>query len=125
MMKPEIRPGQIWRHFKGGDYRVLHLATHSETGDKLVIYTKDGGDVTVWARPVSMWLEVVERNGKSQPRFALIFNAPQKEGTTNFCADCLWYESEQMYCFRQGNHSYDNVNCELWEPNTELPKEET
>lgn len=48
---------------------------------------------------------------------------PPKEEATNFCEDCLWYESEQMYCFRQGNHSYDNGNCELWEPNTESSKE--
>lgn len=79
MMNPNIRAGQIWRHFKGNTYHVLHLATHSETGDALVIYTKDGGDGTVWARPASMWLETVERNGKSQPRFALIFNPPPKE----------------------------------------------
>lgn len=71
-MKTEIRPGQMWRHFKGNTYRVLYLAKHSETGENLVIYTKNGGDGAVWARPASMWLETVERNGKSQPRFTLI-----------------------------------------------------
>ena len=63
-MKPEIRPGQIWRHFKGGVYRVLYLAKHSETGEELVTYTSDDGDGTVWARPASMWLETVEHDGK-------------------------------------------------------------
>lgn len=78
MINSDIRAGQAWRHFKGNTYYVLHLAKHSETGEALVIYVKDDGDGTVWARPASMWLEVVERNGKSQPRFALIFN-PSKE----------------------------------------------
>ena len=44
----------------------------------------------------------------------------------NFCEDCFWYESEEMYCFRCGCHSYDKSNCELWEPKkAELPKKET
>lgn len=46
---------------------------------------------------------------------------PTKE--ENFCADCAWYEAEEMYCFRQGNHSYDAGNCVLWEPKAEPPKE--
>ena len=53
-MKTEIRPGQIWRHFKGGVYRVLYLAKQSETKEEYVIYTRDDGDGTVWARLASM-----------------------------------------------------------------------
>lgn len=71
----------------------------------------DRGTDNEWAR------EALEKAQKPLPE-------PPKEDATNFCADCLWYESEQMYCFRQGNHSYDNGNCELWEPNTQPPKEE-
>lgn len=78
-MKPEIRPNQIWRHFKGGVYRVLYLAKQSETKEEYVIYTSDDGDGTVWARPAYMWLETVERDGKSQPRFELIFDPSSKE----------------------------------------------
>lgn len=79
-MKPEIRPGQIWRHFKGGVYRVLYLAKQSETKEEYVIYTSDDGGGTVWARPASMWLETVERDGKSQPRFELmIYDTSSKE----------------------------------------------
>ena len=78
-MKPEIRPGQIWRHFKGGVYRVLYLAKQSETKEEYGIYTRDDGDGSVWARPASMWLETVERDGKRQPRFDLIFDPSSKE----------------------------------------------
>lgn len=49
---------------------------------------------------------------------------PPKEEEDNFCIDCFWYETAEMYCFRQGCHSYDNGSCELWEPKAELPKEE-
>jgi len=78
-MKPEIRPGQIWRHFKGGVYRVLYLAYHTNTAEELVIYTSNDGGDAVWARPAYMWLETVERDGKSRPRFELIFDPSSKE----------------------------------------------
>lgn len=111
-MKPEIRPGQIWRHFKGGVYRVLCLAKQSETKEEYVIYTRDDGDGSVWARPASMWLETVEHDGKIQPRFELICDSPRE----NFCADCHWYEAEEQYCFRNGCHSYNESTCVFWEP---------
>lgn len=41
---------------------------------------------------------------------------PAEEKGENFCADCHWYEAEEMYCFRKGCHSYDESSCELWEP---------
>ena len=94
-MKTEIRPGQIWRHFKGGVYRVLYLAKHSETGEELVIYTKNDSGGTVWARPASMWLETVERDGKSQPRFELMIydtSAPAKDINAPTTYDLLYEE---------------------------------
>ena len=33
----KIRPGR-WRHFKGGEYRVLGTARHSETREPMVVY---------------------------------------------------------------------------------------
>lgn len=78
-MNTIIRPGQIWRHFKGGDYRVLYLAIHSLTAEELVIYTSDDEGGAVWARPAYMWLETVECDRKNQPRYELIFDPPPKE----------------------------------------------
>lgn len=65
----QVYPG-TYRHFKGGLYEVIGTATHSETQELLVIYrrydTPAGG---LWARPLSMWSERVERDGYSGPRF--------------------------------------------------------
>ena len=95
-MKTEIRPGQIWRHFQGGDYRMLYLAIHSNTAEELVIYTSDDGGGAVWARPAYMWLETVERDGKNQPRYELIFDPSSKEvsaeGTNVPTYDLLYEE---------------------------------
>ncbi len=67
----EIQPGR-YRHFKGKEYEVLHLARHSETEEWMVVYRALYGDFRIWVRPASMWLETVERDGKIMPRFQRI-----------------------------------------------------
>jgi hypothetical protein len=57
----------IYRHYKGGFYRVIGTATHTETQEELVIY--EGIDGRVWARPRDMFFEEVEVDGKKVPRF--------------------------------------------------------
>ncbi|NMC31166.1 MAG: DUF1653 domain-containing protein [Veillonellaceae bacterium] len=63
-----IKPGK-YRHFKGGEYEVLGLATHSETGEQLVVYRALYGERGLWVRPLAMFLETVERDGQVRPRF--------------------------------------------------------
>jgi hypothetical protein len=64
----EPRPG-LYRHYKGNDYRVLHLARHSETLEPLVVYQALYGDHGLWVRPAGMWSETVEVNGQRVTRF--------------------------------------------------------
>lgn len=61
--------GQRFRHYKGGLYAVIEMATLEATYEPLVIYRaeKDG---TVWARPLSQWLEEVEYEGRTVTRFS-------------------------------------------------------
>ena len=33
----ELKPGK-YRHFKGNEYELLFVATHSETGEQMVVY---------------------------------------------------------------------------------------
>ena len=63
-----IRPG-IWRHFKGNRYQVIGVAKHSETLEDMVVYRALYGEGGLWVRPASMWLENVERDGKTYQRF--------------------------------------------------------
>ena len=67
----DIRPGR-YRHFKGKEYEVLYVATHSETLEPMVVYRALYGEHGVWVRPASMWNETVTRDGVTCPRFSYI-----------------------------------------------------
>ena len=67
-----MRPGR-YRHFKGPEYEVLGTARHSETDEVLVVYRplvpKDSYDGW-WVRPLAMFSEEVEVDGRRVPRFS-------------------------------------------------------
>lgn len=84
----EIQPGR-YKHFKGGLFRVIAVAMHSETLEPMVVYRHlyhHTGDATLhqlWVRPAPMFTEQVVRDGYSGPRFQFLNN----EGPF-ICSDC-------------------------------------
>jgi hypothetical protein len=67
----EPRPGR-YRHYKGNDYLVLHLARHSETREPVVVYRALYGERGLWVRPAAMFTETVTVAGRPTPRFAYV-----------------------------------------------------
>lgn len=65
LKKRTVRPGAVYRHFKGREYRALYVARHSETMEELVVYQQLYGDGGVWVRPLDMFLGTVERDGET------------------------------------------------------------
>ena len=61
-----------YRHFKGMEYEVIGIAKHSETLAPMVVYRALYGEGGLWVRPVEMWNETVDRDGKTQLRFTYI-----------------------------------------------------
>ncbi len=61
-----------YRHYKGNEYEVLGVATHSETLEKMVVYRALYGENEIWVRPLYMWDEEVEVDGKTVKRFEFI-----------------------------------------------------
>jgi len=61
-----------YRHYKGNEYEVIGVARHSETFEDLVVYKALYGNYDLWVRPLNMFLEEVEVNGKKVKRFEYI-----------------------------------------------------
>ena len=66
-----LQPGR-YRHFKGGEYAVYGVATHSETEESMVVYRPLYGEGKLWVRPLSMFEETIERDGERVPRFEFV-----------------------------------------------------
>ena len=63
-------PTGKYRHYKGNDYEVIGVATHSETREEMVVYRPLYGERALWVRPLAMFIETVTVDGEQIPRFA-------------------------------------------------------
>ncbi|OUS24845.1 hypothetical protein A9Q99_23205 [Gammaproteobacteria bacterium 45_16_T64] len=62
------KPG-IYTHYKGNEYEVIDVATHSETEERVVVYRTLYGKFDLWVRPLEMFTEQVTVNERLVPRF--------------------------------------------------------
>lgn len=56
----EIKAGEYYRHFKDKLYQIVAVATHSETGEKMVVYQAMYGEQGIWVRPYDMFVSEVD-----------------------------------------------------------------
>ena len=77
-MSVSPKPG-IYEHYKGNRYRVINVARHSETLEELVVYqalynSEEFGNNAIWTRPLAMFMESVEVDGRQVPRYRFVSN---------------------------------------------------
>lgn len=65
---PNPEPG-LYEHYKGNRYRLVAVARHSETGERMAVYEALYGEGGLWVRPLTMFLESVQVAGVAVPRF--------------------------------------------------------
>ena len=59
MQKIEIN--KTYRHYKGGIYKIINFARHSETEEEMIVYQSQTSN-DIWVRPKKMWNEIVDEN---------------------------------------------------------------
>lgn len=89
----KIKEYALYRHFKGTVYQVLKIASHTETGEKLVIYRKAGDSNITYARPYEMFASPVDRekypDANQEYRFEEIDNQMPEKMDARLAIDVL------------------------------------
>jgi hypothetical protein len=69
------------RHYKGGLYRMLGEATHSETGETLVVYEHIWPrDRSLWVRPASLYYgRLADGRLRFEPVSMIVFDKTMPE----------------------------------------------
>jgi hypothetical protein len=61
-MRPNPRPQEVYRHFKGNTYQIITIARHSESGEKMVVYQQLYSPYEVYVRPLEMFMSKIDTN---------------------------------------------------------------
>lgn len=88
-------PGEFYRHFKGGFYQILSIATHSESKEKLVIYQALYDDFSVYARPLAMFMESIKRSEDSEEEVKWRFEKTDRESLRSAFREEMKTEEKQ------------------------------
>ncbi len=70
----ELKPGQIWRHYKGGMYRIVALPQNNQTDELYdsVVYEDISDTSKIWVQSKERFLGKEDWQGETVARFTLV-----------------------------------------------------
>lgn len=84
-MRPNPKPQEMYRHFKGNIYQIRCLAKHSETGEMMVVYQAMYDTFQIYVRTLAMFMEEVDfekyPDARQQYRFELLQDSELVSGS--------------------------------------------
>lgn len=108
------RSGDLYRHFKDKLYQIVAVASHSETGEKLVIYQALYGDYQVYARPLTMFTSEVDHEKYPAVTQKYRFEYVERDKLQKLSAETQAQSTGQMRQ-TESETSADDVNPKLLE----------
>jgi len=68
-----VKPGERYRHYKGGLYEIICQATQESDLSPVVVYRPLSGNThTAWTRPLNVFFEMVQVGERTTQRFTLV-----------------------------------------------------